>query len=359
MIAVVLAGGVGERFWPSSRRLRPKQLLDLTGRGSMLRLTLDRIEGLASRDDTFVMTFAEQYHAVLAELGGRVPDANVIGEPEIRNTAPSIGLAAAIARRTRGDQVMLVLPADHVVEPSERFREQVGAALRCLESSAGADVLLTFGVVPTRPETGYGYIRVGDERWRDGSDRVHDAVAFLEKPAPERASELVAEGCLWNSGIFMWRAGTVLDGIAQHVPELAAVLGTIEGVAGTPAFAGVLKREYPRAPSVSIDYGLLEKARNVVVMRADFAWNDVGSWEFVREAGQRDPDGNVTIGEHVLVDAKENTVVAPGRVIGMIGVEGLVVVDAGDALLVCRRDRVQDIKKIVAELKRRGRDDLI
>lgn len=359
MIAAVLAGGVGERFWPSSRRLRPKQLLDLTGRGSMLRLTLDRLDGLASRDDIFVMTFAEQRDAVLADLAGRVPETNVIGEPEIRNTAASIGLAAAVARRLRGDQPMLVLPADHVVEPAERFRDQARAALRFLESPAGADALLTFGVVPTRPETGYGYIRVGDERWHEGGTRVYAAAAFLEKPSAERAHELVAQGCLWNSGMFAWRAGAVLEGIAQHLPEVSAVLARIEAAVGTPDFAGVLKREYPQAPSVSIDYGLLEKARNVVVMRAGFAWSDVGSWEFVRDLGTRDQDGNVTLGEHVVIDAKDNTVVAPDRLVGMIGVEGLVVVDAGDAILVCRRDRVQDIKQIVAELKRRRRDDLL
>ncbi|MCI0453204.1 MAG: NTP transferase domain-containing protein [Candidatus Latescibacteria bacterium] len=356
MIAVVLAGGVGERFWPSSRRRRPKQLLDLTGRGSMLQLTLDRLDGLASREDTFVMTFAEQRDAVLAELCGRVPDANVVGEPEIRNTAPSIGLAAVIARRTRGDQTMLVLPADHLVGAAERFREQVRAGLRYL---AGADDLVTFGIVPTRPETGYGYIRIGEERWNEGRDRVFAAAGFVEKPSPERARELVAAGCLWNSGMFMWRSGAVLDGMARHAPELAAVLAPIEAAVGTPQFGGVLKREYPRAPSVSIDYGLMEKARNVAVMRADFAWNDVGSWEFVRDAGTPDADGNVTVGEHVVIDGKDNTVVAPGRLVGMIGVEGLVVVDGGDAILVCRRDRVQDIKQIVAELKRRGRGDLV
>ncbi len=357
MIAVVLAGGVGERFWPSSRRRRPKQLLDLTGRGSMLRLTLDRLEGLASREDTFVMTFAEQRDAVLAELAGRVPEANVVGEPDVRNTAPSIGLAAAIARKSRGDQAMVVLPADHVIEPVARFREQVRAGVRFLD--AHAEALLTFGIAPTRPETGYGYLRVGDARGGEGTDRVFAAAGFLEKPSPERARELVAAGCLWNSGIFMWRAGTVLEEIARHLPELAAVLVPIEAAVGTPDFGGVLKREYPRAPSVSIDYGLMEKAKNVAVMRADFAWNDVGSWEFVRDVGTRDADGNVTVGEHVVIDGKDNTVVAPGRVVGMIGVEGLVVVDGGDAILVCRRDRVQDIKQIVAELKRRGRTDLV
>lgn len=356
MIAVVLAGGVGERFWPSSRRLRPKQLLDLTGRGSMLRLTLDRIEGLVAPADTFVMTFAEQRGAVLGELNGRLPEANVIGEPTIRNTAPSIGLSAALVRKLRGDRPMLVLPADHLVDPVDRFRTQAHAALRY---AGGHDVLVTFGIVPTRPDTGYGYIRLGKERGQEESERVDAVAAFLEKPTAERARELVSEGCLWNSGMFAWRPGVVLDGIAAHQPELAATLARIEAAVGTPNFDEVLKQEYPSAPSVSIDYGLMEKARNVVVMRAEFSWNDVGSWEFVRDAGTPDADGNVGTGEHVVIDAKNNTVVAPGRMVGMIGVEGLVLVDAGDAILVCRRDRVQDIKLIVAELKRRGRDDLV
>jgi mannose-1-phosphate guanylyltransferase len=360
VIAVVLAGGVGERFWPSSRRLRPKQLLDLTGRGSMLGLTLDRLDGLARREDTFVMTAAEQRDAVLAALQSRVPESNVIGEPEMRNTAPSIGLAAAIARRTHGDRPMLVVPADHLIEPVERFREHVRAGLRFLDSGPhGARALLTFGIVPTRPETGYGYIRVAEERWSEGGHRVFAAAAFLEKPSPERAVELLAQGCVWNSGVFLWRTGAVLEGIARHLPDLAAVLARIEAAAGTPDLAGVLKREYPRAPAVSIDYGLLERAENVVVMRADFAWHDVGSWEFVRDAGGADADGNVTVGDHVVIDAKNNTIVAPDRLVAMIGVEGLVVVDGGDAILVCRRDRVQDIKRIVAELKRRGRGDLV
>lgn len=360
MIAVVLAGGVGERFWPSSRRLRPKQLLDLTGRGSMLGLTLDRVEGLARPEDTFVMTSAEQRDAVLGEVRARVPEANVIGEPDVRNTAPSIGLAAAIARRARGDQTMVVLPADHLIEPVEGFRETVRAGERFLASGGdAASALLTFGIVPTRPETGYGYVRVAGERWSEGEHRVYAAASFLEKPSAERARDLVAEGCLWNSGLFMWRAGAVLDGISRHQPELAAVLARIEAAVGTPGFAGVLKREYPHAPAVSIDYGLLEKADNVVVIRADFAWNDVGSWEFIRDVGEADSDGNVVVGDHVVIDAKNNTIVAPGRLVAMIGVEGLVVVDGGDSILVCRRDRLQDIKRIVAELKRRGREDLV
>src|SRR5689334_22789542 len=196
-----MAGGVGERFWPSSRRLNPKQLLDLTGRGSMLRLTIDRIDDLAQPDEIYVYTNREQREAVLAGVRGMVPEANVIGEPVGRNTAPTIGLAAMVAEKRQGGGAMLVLPADHVVEPADRFRELVRAGEKFVSAERA---LLTFGIVPTRPETGYGYIRPGQELWHEGSAVVLRAEAFLEKPGPERARELVAEGCFWNSGMFMW-----------------------------------------------------------------------------------------------------------------------------------------------------------
>lgn len=351
-----MAGGVGERFWPSSRSLRPKQLLDLTGRGSMLRLTIDRIGDLARPDEIFVYTNREQREAVLAEVRGLLPEANVIGEPEGRNTAPCIGLAAVVAERMHGSQVMLVLPADHLVEPVARFRELVRAGEKFVSTHRA---LLTFGIVPTRPETGYGYVRPGAELWHDAGAVVLRAEAFLEKPAPERARELVREGCCWNSGMFLWRTDTLLDGLKRHQPELHAVLERIAAALGTRPLDEVLNEEYRGAPAVSIDYGLMEKADNVAVMRADFTWNDVGSWEFIRDVQAADADGNVLVGEHVTIDASGNTVVSRDRLVGLIGVENIVVVDAGDAILVCRRDRAQDVRKIVAELKRRGRKDLV
>lgn len=351
-----MAGGVGERFWPSSRRLHPKQLLDLTGRGSMLRLTIERVGDLATPDEIFVYTNREQRDAVVAEVRGLVPETNVIGEPEMRNTAPTIGLAAVVAEKRHGTGTMLVLPADHLVEPDSRFRECVRAGATFV---AAHRALLTFGIVPTRPETGYGYVRPGEELWREGNSVVLRAAEFLEKPAPERASELLADGCLWNSGMFLWRTDTLLDGLKRHQPGLYTVVERIAGALGTRPLDEVLNEEYRRAPAISIDYGLMENADNVAVMRADFSWNDVGSWEFIRDVAPADADGNVLVGEHVSIDASANTVVSRERLVGLIGVENVVVVDAGDAILVCRRDRTQDVRKIVAELKRRGRNDLV
>jgi mannose-1-phosphate guanylyltransferase len=357
VIVVILAGGVGERFWPLSRRRRPKQLLDLTGRGSMLRLTLDRVEPLARLDERFVFTSVSQRESVLAEVAGRVPDANVVAEPEVRNTAPAIGLAAALAKARLGNAPMLVVPADHWIEPAQRFCDLVRAGARYLEG-AGRDSLVTIGIPPTRAETGFGYIRVADPVWQEGEARVFRAAGFVEKPSAERAVELVAAGCLWNSGVFLWTTDALLSAVARHLPELDAVLGRMIPALGTPSFAEVLKREYPQAPSVSIDFGVMEKASNVVVMRANFEWSDVGSWEFVRGTRTADPQGNVLVGDHVVVDGSNNTIVASGRVVGLVGVDDVVVVDGGDALLVCRRDRVQDVRRVVAELKRRGRDEL-
>jgi mannose-1-phosphate guanylyltransferase len=356
VLVVIMAGGVGERFWPSSRRLRPKQLLDLTGRGSMLHLTIERIGDLARPDEIFVLTNCEQRDSVLAETRGVLPDTNVIGEPDVRNTAPCIGLAAVVAQRAHGDGAMLVLPADHLVEPDARFRECVRAGEQFVTDH---DALLTFGIVPTRPETGYGYVRPGAEIWRDGDSAVFRAEAFLEKPAPDRARELVSEGCYWNSGMFLWRTDTLLDGLARHLPDLREILARIGNAIGTRPLDQVLNEEYRHTPAISIDYGLMERADNVAVMRADFTWNDVGSWEFVRDVYDADADGNVLVGEHVAVDSTGNTVVARDRLVGLIGIDNVVVVDAGDAILVCRRDRAQDVRKIVAELKRRGRNDLV
>lgn len=354
MLAVIMAGGVGERFWPSSRIRRPKQLLDLTGGGSMIRLTLARLEGLALPEETYVFTNREQRDAILSEVAGRVPDDHVIGEPVVRNTAPCIGLAATVAEMRWGDRPMLVLPADHVVTPVERFRELVREGERHV---AQTEDLLTFGVAPSRPETGYGYIRPG-EPIGDGAVPLFRVEAFLEKPDLERARRLVAEGCLWNSGMFMWRTSTVLQGLARHLPELKPVLDRIRSGAGTRPLGEVLNEEYPHAPSISVDFGLMEKARNVVVLRADFDWNDVGSWEFVRDVFPADANGNVAVGDHVLLDGRNNTVVSREHLVALVGVDDLVVVEDGGAILVCRRDRVQDVKRVVAELKNKGRNDL-
>lgn len=357
MLTVIMAGGVGERFWPWSRRKRPKQLLDLTGRGSMIGLTVDRLRGLSEPDEIFVVTNVDQREAILSELSGVVDPENVIGEPVGQNTAPCIGLSALLLERRHGIQPMLVLPADHLIEPVEDFQSLVRAGAAFV---AEHRALLTFGIQPTRPETGYGYIRAGEMVLEEGNARVFRAEEFLEKPDAATARKFAKSGRhFWNSGMFMWNTDVILEEIATHLPDLSAVLNRIGGEMGTRPLPEVLKDQYPHAPSISIDYGIMEKASDVVVLKAEFDWNDVGSWEFMRDAYGEDDNGNVSVGEHVTIDSSGNTIVSPDRTVAVLGVDDTIVVDGGDTILICKRERAQEVKKVVQILHERSRDDLI
>jgi mannose-1-phosphate guanylyltransferase len=357
MLTLIMAGGVGERFWPWSRRKRPKQLLDLTGRGSMIDLTVDRLEGLSTPDEIMIVTNVEQQEAILAEVAGKVPPENIIGEPAKQNTAPCIGLAAVLMRQKYGNQPMLVLPADHLIEPIEKFQDLVRAAS---DFVAVQGSLLTFGIKPTRVETGYGYIHAGKSVYEKDGAEIFQADAFLEKPDADTAKMFVEDGnYYWNSGIFMWTTEAILGEMETHIPDLYSILMRIESESGTRPLPDVLNELYPQVPSVSIDYGVMEKASNVVVIKAEFDWNDVGSWEFMRDVHPADSAGNVTLGDHVLIDANNNTVVSPERTVAVLGVDDVVVVDGGDTILVCKRDRVQEVKKIVKSLRERKNNKLI
>jgi len=342
-----MAGGVGERFWPLSRRQRPKQLLDLTGRGSMIELTLNRVSAFSTPEETFILTNVEQADAILEEIGDVVPGDNVIGEPVGRNTAPSIGLAASLIKSRVGDKPFIVLPADHVVEDLDRFNATVKAAE---DYAAANDALVTFGITPTRPETGYGYIKAG-KAVGDG-EALFEVHSFHEKPTAEKAGEYLAEGGFyWNSGMFVWRPSAILRAIERFVPDLATVLERIESAAGTESLVSVLKSTYGDAPSVSIDYGVMEKADNVVVASGDFYWNDVGNWESVREVYKEDDDGNVVVGDHILIDTKNSTIFSSDTLVGVVGLDDVVVVKSNDAILVCKRDRVHQVRDVVQRLK--------
>lgn len=357
MLAVILAGGSGQRFWPLSRRERPKQLIDLKGTGSMIALTCDRLRSLSSPGEILVVTVGDQREAIERELAARIPLENVYCEPVGRNTAASVGLAAVLVENRFGDVPFLVIPADQLVGDGEAF----AAAARAAEVYvASHDCLLTFGIPPSRPETGYGYIRTGGTASGCGGAPIFDADSFHEKPPIETARAYVAAGnYLWNSGMFMWRPSVIRGAIAEHLPALAEVLRKIGGRLGTEPADDVLKDVYPAAPATSIDYGVMEKARGVVVLRGDFDWNDVGSWESLREVFPEDPDGNVFVGDHVAVDSTGNTVFSPARLVGLVGVRDVVVVDGGDAILVCAREDVQKVRQIVEALQKSGKKHLV
>jgi mannose-1-phosphate guanylyltransferase len=322
----------------------------------MIRLTMERLRPLVEPAATLVVTTADQVDAIRAELPD-VPADNVLVEPAGRNTAPCIGLAAAVLQaRGAGEETMLVLPADHVIRHEEGFRSALTASDALLH---GRDVLLTLGVRPHRPETGYGYIEVHTDSVEVGGQRFHRVARFIEKPQLEVAGQLVADGQhLWNSGMFAWRVDRIRSELERCLPELAAGLSALEAAHGTREWDARLNEAYAGFPNISIDYGVLEKAADVWVAPVDIGWSDVGSWASLAELRDADADGNVIPEGCVALDAQRNIIEAGDRAVVLLGVTDLIVVDAGDAVLVCHRDRAQQVGTIPLELRQRGLENL-
>jgi mannose-1-phosphate guanylyltransferase len=339
---VILAGGRGERFWPLSRRDRPKQLLPLLSDRPMLADTLARLDGTARPTDTFILTARDLVGAVRLAAPA-VPHHHIVGEPVGKNTAPAVALAAWWLKDSGDDAVIAVLPSDHRVEPASRFRDELLAAG---EAALARGAIVTFGVPPTRPETGYGYIEAGEPVER-GSP-FHAVRAFREKPDARTAARYVAGGRhLWNAGVFLFSPRVMLEEIRTHAPEISRLLAQLPGrvTEDEPA----LERYYEAAPSVSIDVAVMEKSRKSLVARAGFAWDDLGSWAAL--AGTGGPAGNATRGRTLLLDCTGTVAFAEEGMIAALGARGLVIVHTSDATLVCPRDRVQEVRELVARLK--------
>lgn len=323
----------------------------------MIRTTFERLVPLVPPEQILVVTRAEQEDLLRAELP-ELPAANLLVEPTGRNTAPCIALATAVllARGVAATEAMLVLPADHVIAKEEEFRAVLTAAEGVLRDH---DVLLTLGITPSRPETGYGYIRLGALAHRQGSASFHQVERFVEKPSAQVAQGLAADGRhLWNSGMFLWRLGTIRAELERHVPGLSAGMRRLQASHGTPAWGAALEEAYRDFPSLSIDYGVMEKAESVWVAGVDLGWNDVGSWASLYEVRPRDASGNVMPPGCLAMDAENNLVESAGRAVVLLGVSDLIVVDVEDALLVCHRDRAQDVGKVPDALRRRGQNSL-
>jgi mannose-1-phosphate guanylyltransferase len=351
--AVIMAGGVGARFWPSSRAARPKQLLDLTGSGTtMIAATLARLAPEIPAERVLVVTGRATAVAVRKALP-TVPRENILAEPVGRNTAPCIGWAALHARRRDPDAVLAVLPSDHLVRKPEEFH----AGLRKAVGAAREGALVTCGIAPDRPETGFGYIELGEPI----SDGVCRVVRFVEKPDLETAKGYVASGRFaWNSGMFFFSAARVLDEIARQMPELKRGLEEIDAGIAAGDERAVVERVFPKLPAQSIDYGVMERAAGIACVPLDIGWSDLGSWSAAHDLSQRDAAGNAFGADVVAVDARGCLVRAPSDVlVALVGVEDLVVVDTGDCLLVCKKDRAQDVKRVLDILKERGRGDLL
>jgi mannose-1-phosphate guanylyltransferase len=352
--AVVMAGGSGTRFWPKSRRNRPKQLLRLYGDATMLQQTVARIEPLVPGDRTLIITGADQAEAVREQLP-HLPVRNIVAEPCARDTAPCVGLAALLVAARDPAGTMIVMPADHVIDPAEAFRATVRAAVDLIDDEPSAFV--TFGIKPTRPETGYGYIERGEALPTREGIAVHRVAQFREKPDRATAEQFLAEGRFaWNSGIFVWRAAAILDALRTHRPALAASLDRVRDALGTPGEAETLAREYAAIEKVPIDKAVMEKAPNVRVLEVPYDWNDVGDWRALTTLVPPDENGNATQGDVLTVDTQNTIIVADdGSLIAALGVEDLVIVQSRGATLVARKDQLDKLKALVDRLDPSGR----
>lgn len=348
--AIILAGGRGTRFWPRSRLRRPKQLLNLLGDETMLQQTVRRLQPLFPPERIWVVTHREQRAEVARQLN-RIPRDHILAEPTGRNTAAAVALAAIHIRRAHGNVPVGIFPADHVVRDGKKFLRLARAALRTAVCGANSVV---FGVSPHRPETGYGYIHRGKLETRLLGQSVYRVRRFTEKPSLLRArAYLRSKQYAWNSGMFFWTLDTFFANLERFLPATAAAFERLSAALGSRRYRTHLARVYPRLESISVDYAILERGENIFMIPCDVGWSDLGSWAAVYESLAERAGKNVTLGRLLAFDARGNLFLAPGKLVAAVGVDDLVLVETEDALLICHRERSQDVSQIVKLLERR------
>ncbi len=348
-----MAGGGGTRFWPLSRHEEPKQLLNLSGKDLMVNETIDRVATLAKLEDIFVVTNVDQAPKMAEATDGRLKKDHILSEPCARNTAACIGYAALEILEKYGDGVMCIFPSDHFIKDTEAFTRVLKEAIRIAEEENN---LVTLGITPTFPSTGYGYIKFDKNLTSVGKP----VLEFKEKPDLATAEAYVASGeYAWNSGMFVWKASVIMDHFKELLPDVYACLEELRGFMNTEEEAEAIKRIYPTIPSISIDYGIMEQASDVKVISAEMGWNDVGSWDNLGVLYDEDSDGNIFAGDHLAIDTKGCITYSKKRLISTVGVENLIIVETDDAIMVCDKNRAQDVKLIVEELKSKGREELL
>ena len=345
MYAVIIAGGRGTRFWPASRKDQPKQLLNIIGENSMLQMTVDRLRKTKNVEDIFIIT-GKHLEAKIKKTISGVDLKNVITEPSAKNTAPAIGLAALYIKQKRSDAVMGVFPADHLIVGAQKFSKSVRSAIQIATKK---QTLVTIGIKPNYPATGYGYIQF-DKKSSDGHLNAFPVKTFAEKPHEKLAARFLKSGdFLWNGGMFIWKIDSFFNEIASHMPELDSQLGKIEKrIIDKKDFS----RLWSRIESESIDYGLLEKTKNIHVVKAEFDWNDLGSWNSVFEFAPKNKDNNAIRGQGVVIDGKNNFIESQNQFTAIIGQSDLVVVSTNDATLVIPRSRVEEVKRLIEFLEK-------
>ncbi len=350
--AVIMAGGRGERFWPQSRLKRPKHLLPIIGDTPMLCQTVDRLAGLVPPENVFVITNREQRPGVLAACPDLEP-ANVIGEPVGRDTAAAVGLAAILVKSSDdAGSAFAILPADAAIHDTKGFQKTLATAFEVAENG---EYLVTVGIKPNNPATGYGYIQKGERLRPAGVDAIFEVKRFVEKPDLPTAEKYLQSGeYFWNAGMFVWRTDVIGNALSVYTPELWKALDKIEdGIGDGENLDSLLAEHYPNLDKISIDYAVMEKADNVLTVEANFDWDDVGEWPAIARHQSSDPKGNVLQGKGMIRDGSGNIVVnEKGHFTAIIGVDDLIVVQTGDATLICPKSKAQEIKKLVKEIEK-------
>lgn len=351
--AMIMAGGGGTRFWPRSRSKRPKQFLTFAGDRTLLQGTLDRIEAQVPPERTWVITGAAYREEASKQLPQLLPT-QVVGEPQGRDTAACIGLGAALIARQDPDAVMIVMPADHVIEPEQEFRRAVHAAEQLAESNPAA--LITFGIPPSYPATGYGYIHRGEFAEQRQGVNAYRVKQFREKPGADLAEQYIASGeYFWNSGIFVWKVGTILTELAKNEPTIYAAIQRIADAWGTPRQEVVFRDEYgEQMKKISVDFAVMEHAKEVLVVQAPYQWDDVGSWLALERRNPQDTHGNTIQALHLGINTSGCVVVSDAEhLIATIGVSNLLIIQDGNATLIADRREENAVKDIVEQLKKR------
>lgn len=353
--AVIMAGGRGERFWPRSRNNYPKQFLSLTSDGeTMIQKTISRLGCLIKPEDVFVVTNESYSELVKEQLPELLPE-NILLEPAARNTAPCIALATQVIKKKYGDAIMIVLPSDHLIKFNQMFLDTLKNAVSVAEKD---NRLVTIGITPTYPETGYGYIHFSS----DSSDvpGIYSVKRFVEKPNAELAKEYYNSGeYLWNSGMFVWKVSTIETNLRKYLPDMTDGMERIYSAVGTDAFDSVVSAEFPKFRSESIDFGVMEKAAGVYTIPGNFGWDDVGNWLALERVNKTNEYGNMIQGDVISINTKNTIVCGSKKLIATVGIEDLVIVDTDDAILICAKDSTQDVKKVIENLKICNRNEYI
>ncbi len=352
MYAAIIAGGSGTRLWPRSRQDKPKQFQSLYGDNTLLQETVRRLEPMVPRENIYVIAGKAHEPIVREQLPWLAPG-NYVGEPMGKDTAPAVGVISTLIARKDPNAVIMVSPADHVIMKEKHFLRLLEVAEKV---AAEGPNIVTIGIKPTSAETGYGYIQMSDEQMTVEDIEVRKVISFKEKPDAKTAEEYVASWhYVWNSGMFIWSAKTILDLFRDHAPDIYKLLIRYESAIGTPDEAKVFEEIYDAFPRISVDYAILEHATNIYVIPASIGWNDLGSWASLYEIMDQDESGNSVVGSHVGLDTHNSLIYAKDRLVTTIGLDNMIVIDAGDVVLVAPKGRSQEIKQLLDELKKEGK----